>query len=89
MDAWPLQDAKNKLSGLVDRAIGGAPQMITRRGKPVAVVMSVAEYEKNHAEPAPDFIEFLLNLPKMPDAWFADGADPFARIQGNMRDVDW
>ena len=29
---WQLQDAKNKLSEVIDRALKQGPQLITRRG---------------------------------------------------------
>lgn len=58
---WNLQDAKAKLSELVDRAQAGAPQIILRRGKRAAVVVSVAEYEAMH--PREPLISFLLRSP--------------------------
>ena len=44
MGEWKLQDAKNKFSALVDAAIGGEPQHVTRRGKPAVVVMGSGLY---------------------------------------------
>ena len=38
---WQLQEAKNRLSQLVDHAQHEGPQTITLRGKPTAVVISV------------------------------------------------
>ena len=43
---WQLQDAKNRLSQVVDRALHDGPQTITLRGKPSAVVVSFEEYRK-------------------------------------------
>jgi len=43
---WQLQEAKNRLSQVVDRAMHDGPQTITLRGKPAAVVVSVEEYRK-------------------------------------------
>ena len=43
---WQIQDAKNKLSEVIAQAIKKGPQLITRRGKKVAVVVSYSEYEK-------------------------------------------
>ena len=43
---WALQDAKNKLSELVDLAVHDGPQTITRRGKETAVVVSVEDFRK-------------------------------------------
>ncbi len=43
---WQLQEAKNRLSQVVDRAVNDGPQTITLRGKPAAVVVSFNEYRK-------------------------------------------
>lgn len=43
---WQLQDAKNRLSQVVDSALHDGPQTITLRGKPTAVVVSFEEYKK-------------------------------------------
>ncbi|MFZ2405968.1 MAG: type II toxin-antitoxin system Phd/YefM family antitoxin, partial [Methylobacter sp.] len=43
---WSLQDAKNKFSAVVDAAQQGKAQVITRRGVPSAVVLSIEEFEK-------------------------------------------
>ena len=43
---WQLQEAKNRLSQVVDLALHDGPQTITLRGKPAAVVVSVDEYRK-------------------------------------------
>jgi len=46
MISWQLQEAKNKLSELIDRALEEGPQVITRYGIEVAVVMPYAGYKK-------------------------------------------
>lgn len=43
---WQLQEAKNKLSEVVDKSITDGPQTITRRGVDAVVVLSVDEYRK-------------------------------------------
>jgi len=43
---WQLQEAKNKLSEVVDEAMQNGPQLITRRGIEAAVVISFADYRK-------------------------------------------
>ena len=43
---WQLQEAKNKLSRVVENALNDGPQIITRRGVEVAIVLSYAEYQK-------------------------------------------
>ncbi|MBK9005486.1 MAG: type II toxin-antitoxin system Phd/YefM family antitoxin [Anaerolineae bacterium] len=45
-DAWQIQDAKNKLSEVIARALKQGPQLITRHGEKTVVVVSYNEYEK-------------------------------------------
>jgi antitoxin Phd len=65
-EQWSLQDAKNKLSALVDAAQHGKAQIVTRRGIPAAVVVSFEEFEKLQrleTMQAPSFIDHLLSMP--------------------------
>ena len=62
MATWQLQDAKNKFSALVDRAVADGPQIVTKHGRPAVVVLSVEEFERL-AGPRPDFKEFLASFP--------------------------
>jgi len=68
MDAtWTLQDAKNRFSAVVDAAARGEPQMVTRRGKRVSVVLSAEEYERLQRleqSSAPSLGELLLQMPQ-------------------------
>jgi len=43
---WQIQDAKNKLSEVIERALKQGPQLITRRGEKTVVVLAFSEYEK-------------------------------------------
>ncbi|GIV97588.1 MAG: antitoxin [Herpetosiphonaceae bacterium] len=43
---WQLQEAKNKFSEVVDEAIEHGPQVITKRGVEVVIVLSYAEYRR-------------------------------------------
>ena len=43
---WQLQEAKNKFSQVVQDALDGDPQIITRRGVEVVIVLSYAEYQQ-------------------------------------------
>ena len=67
MTEWPLQDAKNKFSALVNAALAGEPQQVTRRGEPAVIVLSVDEYERLRRlekADAPTFSELLLEIPQ-------------------------
>jgi len=59
---WQLQEAKNRLSELLKCAESDGPQTITRHGRPVAIVLSVRDYQKSRKGPQ-SLIEFLRNSP--------------------------
>jgi prevent-host-death family protein len=46
VQTWQLQEAKNKFSRVIENAVKGGPQIITKRGVEVAIVLSYAEYQK-------------------------------------------
>jgi prevent-host-death family protein len=60
--AWQLQDAKQRFSELVRRAIQEGPQVVTRHGEEVAVLVSLETYRKLSGQ-TPDFKSFLLGAP--------------------------
>ena len=59
---WKLYDAKNKFSELIEKALAQGPQVVTRRGKEVVVVLSTEEYGKlRKAEP--NLLDFFRSSP--------------------------
>ena len=83
IEQWSLQDAKNKFSSVVDAAQKGKAQVVTRRGVPAAVVLSIEEFEKFQrfdAAQTPSFIDHLLNMPT------DDGE--FERMNVQLRDFE-
>ncbi|MBV5297580.1 MAG: type II toxin-antitoxin system Phd/YefM family antitoxin [Rhodoferax sp.] len=70
--AWQLQDAKSQFSTLVELALRGVPQHVTRRGKQAVVVLSEQDFsalQRSAADPAgkpASLIDHLLAIPKMP-----------------------
>jgi prevent-host-death family protein len=56
-----IRQAKSEFSGLVDRAIEGEPQIITRHGHRVAVLVSWEEWER--LSNVPSFAKLLLSAP--------------------------
>lgn len=62
--SWQVQDAKQRFSELVQRAIDEGPQMVTRRGKDAVVVVAADEYRRL-AGGVPDFKAFLLSAPDL------------------------
>lgn len=90
--AWRLQDAKAQFSALVDCALRGVPQHVTRRGKQAVVVLSEQDFQalQRSAASRPskpgNLIEHLLAIPKaaasLPD-------DDFGRLEVQPRDIDF
>ena len=60
--SWQLQQAKNRLSEVIDRARREGPQTITLRGRPAAVVLSAEDYRRV-SRPKVSLLDFLLNSP--------------------------
>ena len=89
MTTWQLQDAKNRFSAVVDAALAGEPQEVTRRGKPVVVVVAFEEFQrlcKSDAMNASSFVDHLLAIPKGSDD---DGFELPCRTRDyTPRDVD-
>ena len=83
MGEWTLQDAKNKFSALVDAAIAGEPQHVTRGGKPAVVVMSCDAYERLQRMENRRFVELLLAMPQ------GGSDDLFERIPIEPRDIEF
>jgi prevent-host-death family protein len=59
--SWSIADAKARFSEVVERA-RAAPQLITRNGKPAAVLVSAEEWERK-TERKGSLAEFLLASP--------------------------
>ncbi|MBN9888249.1 type II toxin-antitoxin system Phd/YefM family antitoxin [Salipiger abyssi] len=75
-----LQDAKNRFSAVVEAALAGRPQEVSRRGKPAVVVVSAEEYHRlTEAARANrgSFAEHLLAFP----------GDDIPRAEAAPRDV--
>ncbi len=78
---WPLHEAKNRLSEVIDAALTTGPQAISRRGKEAVVVVSAEQYRR-------------LLRPKQPLSAFLRGSPlkgvklDLARSADAGRDVD-
>jgi prevent-host-death family protein len=59
---WQLQNAKQKFSEVVERALAEGPQVVTRRGHAVVVVLSVDTYRRL-SNGGHDFKRFLREAP--------------------------
>jgi prevent-host-death family protein len=61
---WQLQEAKQRFSEVVRRAHDEGPQIVTRHGQDVAVILDMEEYRQLKGQ-QPDFKEFLLSGPDL------------------------
>lgn len=66
MTTWQVQEAKIRLSELIELAYKEGPQIITRHGAKRAVVLSI-EYYNTLVAQKPDFRAHLLGGPKVND----------------------
>ena len=76
---WQLQDAKAQFSALVEAALGGEAQVVTRRGKRAVVVLDAVEYgrlRRGQRAQAPGFIEHLLAMPRTAEAHPQSAGEP-------------
>ena len=64
--SWQLQEAKQKFSELVRRALEEGPQVVTKHGEEVVVVVPVEEFRRmgRDGEKKIDFKEFLMSAPE-------------------------
>ncbi|NPV87894.1 MAG: type II toxin-antitoxin system Phd/YefM family antitoxin [Anaerolineae bacterium] len=62
VNIWQLQEAKARFSELVERSLHNGVQIVTRRGKKVAVILPYEEYRRLTA-PHSNLAQFLLNSP--------------------------
>jgi prevent-host-death family protein len=78
-DHWQLQEAKQRFSELIRSAEADGPQVVTRHGQEVAVIVSIAEYR--HLRGADqDFKEFLRSAPDV-SLDISRSAQPARRVE--------
>ena len=65
MDKIQLRDAKATLSAVVDQARQGKPSIITRHGRPEAVVLSFEEWQR--LSQVPSFGRLLMEARLAPE----------------------
>jgi prevent-host-death family protein len=75
-DHWQIQDAKQRFSEMIRAVTSEGPQVITRHGEDVAVVVDIGEYRRL-TRPSVDLAGILLGGPKLDDRT----ADVFAQIE--------
>lgn len=81
MQAWQVQDAKTRLSELIERAQVEGPQAITRHGHARAVLLSIDDY-RTLTGTQPDFKSWLLGGPRLDDI-------PLERSRDTGREIEF
>ncbi len=60
MRSYPLNEARSAFSKLIDRALAGEPQRVTRHGKEAVVIVSEADWNAR-PKSAPTLADLFLN----------------------------
>jgi prevent-host-death family protein len=79
MDSIQIRDAKAKFSALIEAAEHGRPTLITRHGRPAAVVVPVEDARRLYPDDRSSFVDLLLSFP---------GGVDFERDRTPPREVD-
>jgi prevent-host-death family protein len=59
---WQVQEAKQRFSEVLRAAEAGEPQIVTKHGEEIAVVIDIAEYRRLRGEPI-SLMEYLRTDP--------------------------
>ena len=63
MQSIQIREAKAKFSALVEAVEQGRPTTITRHGRPVAVLVPIADAQRLYPQVRPSFTDLLLSFP--------------------------
>jgi prevent-host-death family protein len=78
---WQVQDAKQRFSELIRTAHAEGPQVVTRHGEEIAVVIDIADYRHLKGDIA-EFKDYLRSGPDFDDF-------DFTRTAERPRSTDW
>ena len=79
--AWPVAEAKARFSELLDRVATEGPQVISKHGKDVAVVVGVDQWRRR-SERTESLVEFFASSP------LRDSGIEIDRVSVEPRDVE-
>ena len=78
---WQVQEAKQRFSELLRAVKRDGPQVVTRHGEEIAVVIDISEYHRLRGDPA-DFKDFLRSGLDWDDL-------ELTRSRELPREIDW
>lgn len=61
MHTWPVQDAKARFSEFLDACVANGPQVVTRRGAEMAILVPIAQWKRLSSAAKPTLKELLLS----------------------------
>jgi prevent-host-death family protein len=74
---WQLQEAKQHFSELIRAVLTDGPQIVTKHGQQVAVVLDIVDYRRMMGvEVVDDFKRFLVSAPHVEDLEIERSIDP-------------
>ena len=79
MKTMQVREAKASFSAVIEAAEHGEPTIITKHGKPTAMVVPIAEARTLYPDGNAAFVEFLMSYP---------GGVELERDQSPLRDID-
>jgi prevent-host-death family protein len=79
-DHWQIQEAKQRFSEMIRAATSKGPQVITRHGEDIAIVIDVREFHRL-SRAAVNLTDVLLGGPKVDDSII----DVFAEIEAERK----
>ena len=71
MRSYPLHEARSKFSALVERALAGEPQRVTRHGKEAVIIVSEAAWNAR-PKSAPTLADLFLKTIGAEDDGFGE-----------------
>ena len=77
---WQVQDAKQRFSELLRTAHADGPQVVTRHGEEIAIVIDIADYRRLKGD-VTDFKDYLCAGPAFDDL-------DLTRSEERPRDID-
>ncbi|WP_117195820.1 type II toxin-antitoxin system Phd/YefM family antitoxin [Rhizobium terrae] len=63
MKVLQLRDAKSTFSAIVEAAEHGEPTIVTKHGRPAAMVVPVEEGRRIYPDNPPSFADLLISIP--------------------------
>jgi prevent-host-death family protein len=78
---WQVQEAKQRFSELIRTAHAEGPQVVTRHGAEIAVVIDIADYRRLRGEVI-EITDYLRSGPAFDDL-------EVGRISEYPRNIDW